>query len=552
MADEDKKGSRSLLRGTGIVSILTLVSRVFGFLEQLLMARFFGAGGFTDAFFIAFRIPNLLRSFVAEGALTSAFVPVFTEELTKSHEKAEKLLRATTTLLLIITLTLSLLGIIFAREIVALIAPGFGLDSTRGSLCIILTAIMFPYIIFVSLVAMLNGALNSVKHYGAAPLAQITMNITLIIGVIISGQFIPEKAFIILASFVILGGITQLIIQIPTLKKVKLYPIPAKNFITKETIQILKLMLPAIFGAAVYQIGVLCNSILASLLEEGSISWLFYADRLSQLPIGVFTVALASVLLPTLSRAAAEKNKADYAASLSDSLRFTSFCMIPFSALMFAFALPITVILFERGEFMRHDSEMTALAIQAMAIGLWGVSCSSMVTRGFLALKDTKTPLYLGIVSLALNLAISVILMGAVSGDTNAAQIISFIQAIFAKVGLQFNFGHVGLAFANGFAATCILLLSLFLLNRRLTGLTWKPFITAAIKTIAASALMLGCIYLTRQLFSLNSIYLKLLIESLIALLSFCFFAKILKIKEAEETFSLILRLMGITTGSRL
>ncbi|MGI6525162.1 MAG: murein biosynthesis integral membrane protein MurJ [Bdellovibrionota bacterium] len=542
MDNSVEKATPSLLRGTGIVAALTLLSRALGFIEQLFVAKFFGAGGLTDAFFIAFRIPNLLRSFVAEGALTSAFVPVFTSELAKSHKDAQKLLRAVTTLLCLITLTLSLLGIIYAPEIVSLIAPGFGLNSPRGELCILLTRIMFPYIMFVSLVAMLNGALNSVNIYGAAPLAQVTMNIVLIFGVIIAGQFLPETGLIILAAAVIVGGFAQLLIQIPSLKKANFKPFPSKKFITPQTRQILLLMTPAIFGSAVYQIGVLLNSVLASLLKEGSVSWLFYADRLAQLPIGVFTVALASVLLPTLSKFAAKNDPQGFANSLNDSLRYTSFCMIPLSFLMFAFALPITKLVFERGSFTPQDSAMTALAVQATAFGLWGISCHSMAIRGFLALKDTVTPVMIGIFALLVNILVSLSIMGSPepSVQGKAADLVIFIQS-YLKVPI--SLGHAGLAFAGGFSASCALLLTLFLLKRRYQELYWKPFFVTSFKTVVASGAMYLCVVARGDLFSINLIV-DLLIDSVIAVITFTIFAKILKIKELEETFQILLRVL--------
>ena len=545
MSQEQAKSS--LLRGTSIVAFLTLISRGLGFVEQLFIATFFGAGGLTDAFFIAFRIPNLLRSFVAEGALTSAFVPVFTTELNDGLTSAQKLLRTVTSLVSIITIILSILGIIFAPEVVNFIAPGFGLNNSRGELCVLLTRIMFPYIMFVSIVAMLNGALNSVNRYGAAPLAQITMNIVLIIGIIFAGQFLPETGLVVVACFVILGGIAQIIVQFPALKATHLSIKPALHFITPQTKQILKLMAPAILGAAVYQIGVMINSMLASLLSTGSVSWLFYADRLAQLPIGVFTVALASVLLPTLSRSAAKKDSVAFETALNDSLRYTSFCMIPFAFLMYIFALPVTKILFERGVFTNFDTQMTALAVQATAFGLWGISCSSMVIRGFIAHKDTKTPVLIGIITLLINVLISILIMGTPTEDTTSfiARTIIYFQNIF---GVHLSFAHVGLAIATGLASTITLLLALILLDRRCKGLTWKPFLLAVYKTLAISIGMYFCVTTCAKLLDSNfNIYISLILQSCVAVISFIIFGKILKIKELEETFSTIQRKLNRT-----
>jgi len=464
--------STSLLRGTGIVGSLTLVSRLLGFVEQILIARVFGAGLITDAFFIAYRIPNLLRSFVAEGALTSAFVPVFTGELAKGRGEAEKLLRSVTSFVLLLTAAMSLLGIVFASGIVGLIAPGFQAESERWRLCVTLTRIMFPYIIFVSMVAVINAALNSVRSYGAAPTAQITMNLVLIAATLAAGVLSVEQGVFVLAAATIVGGAAQILVQLPALRRAELRPLPSRRVLTPGTAQMLALMLPAMAGAAIYQIGVFCNSILASLLQVGSVSWLFYADRFSQLPIGVFTVALASVLLPTLSRSAAEGNRHEFEKGLSDSLRYTSFCIIPFSFAACALAFPLTALLYERGQFSSHDTAMTALATQAMCFGLWGVSAGSMVMRAFIARKDTVTPAIIGAGTLLLNIFISVALMGPPETSGSAA---AFLLSVQQMLGIGLDYGHVGLALATGLAATLTLAPALVVLDRR-SSFSWGPF----------------------------------------------------------------------------
>lgn len=264
----------SLLKGTSIVSSLTIVSRIFGFIRDLLVAKLFGAGFFADAFFVAFRIPNLLRSLAAEGALTSAFVPIFSSELEKGKDFAQQALKATGSLIVKFVSALCVLSIIFSPEIVSMIAPGFTKNQAQFELTVLLTRIMLPYLLFISLISMINGALNSVGIFGAASLSQIIVNLTLIIGALLAGFYQDYSAAIILAISVPLGGFASIILQIPFLKKASLYILPTGKAVTKVTKEILKLMLPAVFGAAVYQVGIFLNTALASVLSPGSVSWL--------------------------------------------------------------------------------------------------------------------------------------------------------------------------------------------------------------------------------------------------------------------------------------
>jgi len=244
--------SRTIVRGTGVVSALTLLSRLLGFVRDVLVARLFGASYIADAFFVAFRIPNLLRSFVAEGALTSAFVPVFSQELRAGHERAQAALSAVGTLLFIATALISFLGIIGAELIVELFAPGFGADPAKLDLCVLLTQIMLPFIICVSFVAMLNGALNSARIFGAAAWAQVWMNVALIGGALFAGYYAERNAAIILAISVIIGGIIQVVVQLPALRRAGFHLYPTRAIATAPVKEVLRLMVPATIGAAVY------------------------------------------------------------------------------------------------------------------------------------------------------------------------------------------------------------------------------------------------------------------------------------------------------------
>ena len=463
-------------------------------MRDLAVARLFGAGFFTDAFFVAFRIPNLLRSLVAEGALTSAFVPVFAGELKQSRQAAAQALSAATSLLLTVTVLLSFLGIIFAPEIVSLTAPGFGIGTEKALLCITLTRIMLPYIMFVSLVAMINGALNTVGIFGAAPLAQIAMNAVLILGALAAGFLDDYSGVIFLAVSVILGGGAEIFVQCPGLKRANFSLRPAKRMLTPATRQMAKLMLPAVLGAAIYQIAVFINTLLASLLQNGSISWLFYADRIAQLPIGVFTVALASVLLPALSTAAASADNRAFSANLINALRYTSFFIIPISGGLFFYAEPITAFVFERGAFSPAATAATALAVQGMCVGLWGVSCVSMAMRAFIARKDTLTPALIGALSLCLGTVISLLLMGPPESGREGMlyDLVARLQGLLAMHFLSADLGHCGLAISSGLAQMVSFLVLIALLQRRNLDIDWRPFVRATYHSLMASSVMLA------------------------------------------------------------
>ena len=528
--------SKTILRGTSIVGGLTAVSRVFGFLRDLAVASTFGASTIADIFFVAFRIPNLLRSFVAEGALTSAFVPVFSEEVEKSNEAARFGLRAVSGMLLQITILLAILGIIFSPEIIDL----FGLPAEKSALGTLLLRIMFPYIIFVSLVAMFNGALNSVHVFGFNALAQIIMNIVLIAGALTAAWFDPETGITLLACSVTVSGVVQLFIFIRPLAKANLLVLPSMRSINKVTKQILLLMTPAIAGAAMYQIQVFLNSVLASYLMAGSISWLFYADRIAQLPIGIFSIALASVLLPTLSRAAASNNENAFSGQLADSLRFTSFLMIPTACGLAFLAHPIYETLFERGAFTAVDTHYTAAALTALSIGIWGVSCFSIVTRAFLARKDTVTPTIIGLITLIINISLGLILMGPAHGEGSLGDAVRSLQGILGSVFPLMNFGHVGLALASSIASILAFCVALLLVIKKNPLFSLRPFFAATLKAVIASAGMLAVLFLIDKYEMSAPVRLISCIPA--GVVSYGFFSFLLKSTEIQATVKLFSR----------
>lgn len=536
--------TNSILKGTSIVSSLTILSRGLGFIRDLLLARLFGAGLIADAFFVAFRIPNILRSFVAEGALTSAFVPVFTDQLKQGHQQARETIRSVTALLLLLTTALTLLGIAFAPEIIDLFAPGFINQAGKSELSSKLLQIMMPFIICVSIVAMLNGALNSVKIFGAAAFAQVAMNLALIAGALYASYLIEEQRAIAIALWVLIGGIMQIFVQLPALKRADFTLIPALTIITPATLRILKLLLPAILGAAIYQLTMFLNTVLASLLAPGSVAWLFYADRLVQLPIGVFSVALASVLLPALSNAASQNDQKLFVKSYIDALRYTTFIVLPLSVFMFSYADELVSLFFERGAFSALDSVKTAAALKAGAIGIWGVSCHSMTVRAFFARQDTRTPTIIGAVTLFIAFIAALLLMGKISFAHKAMlpQLVVSIQTTIASFLPLFEFSHAGLALASSIATTLSFCMAAFWLNQRERGLSWLPFLKSGYKCLI-SALIIWLLSLFLRSWDLGVLYCLILAVPLSAS-GYIFSTYLLKTSELQETFSTFARVL--------
>lgn len=481
-----------LLRGTAIVSLLTLLSRVLGFVRDLLVARILGASLFADAFFVAFRIPNLLRSFVAEGALTSAFAPTFSSALSRSRADAASTFKRILGFLLTITIPLSLLGMLYAPAVIQLIAPGFSQNREKFELCVQLSMIMMPYIACVSVVAMINSALNALAIFGASAWGQVVMNIVLIAGALLALPLEPRAATIVISFSVLVGGIVQIVVQLPALRRGGLSLRPNLELQHRDIREVVRLMIPATIGASIYQLTIFIATLLASLLAEGSVSWLFYADRIAQFPLGIFSIALASVLLPALANASATSDHDGFQKRLSDSLRYTSFVIVPLACGIGTLALPITELLFERGAFSHQSSIMTSRALQALSLGLWATSCHSMLVRAFIARKDTVTPTLIGIASLIVNLVVSLLLMGPVvsEGSTLRTFVSTTQRSLHAAIPWQGSLGHVGLALASSAAAFVSLATILALFALKIGSFPWRTFLSATLRSVVASAAM--------------------------------------------------------------
>jgi putative peptidoglycan lipid II flippase len=478
-----------MTRAAGVVGFFTLLSRVMGLLRDILIGYLFGAQGAADAFFVAFRIPNLLRRLTAEGAFSAGFVPVFMDYLTnRSKEEALSVARIIFTFASVLLAALAVLGVIFASPLTHLFAPGFLVDPEKFRLTVSLTRLMFPYIFFVSLVALAMGFLNSFRHFMAPALSPVLLNISIIVCALLFSPFL-SKPVISLGYGVVLGGIAQLSLQIPYLVRYGLSLSPDFHFGHPALRRLLFLMAPALLGAAVYQINVLVSTILASMLPEGSVAYLYYADRLLQFPLGIFAVALGTAALPSFSSLVARKDFAGLRSGLSYSLRLMNFAIVPASLGLMVVSVPVFSLLFQRGAF---DADATVRVSQALiyfSLGLWGLSGTRLVIPVFYAMEDTKTPVRIALFSFVLNFLLSLALMGEVSAGQGSSGFSRAIAALSQYVAF-FSLSHGGLALANSISSTFQFAALLLILHRRLGQFPWREFFVSLMRNLFNALLM--------------------------------------------------------------
>ena len=390
----------NLLKALAKVGSMTFVSRILGFVRDTLIARVFGAGMITDAFIVAFKIPNLLRRISAEGAFSQAFVPILAEyKSQRSFEKTKGLINRVATWLGIILVVVTLLGMLAAPFIVSLIAPGFRTDPAKMQLTIELLRITFPYIFFISLVSMAGGVLNTYNKFGIPAFTPVWLNVAMISAILFFADSFAEPIKV-LAWAVFIGGFLQLIFQIPFLKQIGLLPKFDFRRDDEGVWRILKLMGPAILGVSVAQISLILNTIFASFLITGSVSWLYYADRLMEFPTGVLGVALGTILLPSLSKAFASSEHNEYSQLLDWGLRLTFILAAPAAIALAILAEPLVTALFHYGKFTAIDVAMTQQALVAYSVGLLGLILVKILAPGFYARQNIKTPVKIAVFTL--------------------------------------------------------------------------------------------------------------------------------------------------------
>ncbi len=457
-----------ILKAAGTVGICTLLSRVLGLVRDMIIALVFGAGLETDAFFVAFRIPNLFRRFVGEGSLTVAFVPVFTRFLEDhTREEGRRFVGSSFYFFSSILLLLTLLGVLLSPILVRIIAPGFAGEALP--LTVGLTRSLFPYLFFIGLVALSMGILNSVCHFTAPALAPVWLNISIIASSLFLTPYLDEPVYA-LAIGVVAGGVVQLAFQFPFLRRYGLLPDLRAPFMDERVKEVAILMLPSIVGISVHQLNILVTTYFASMLPSGSVSYLYYADRLVEFPLGVFGIALSTAILPTISIQSARDDWDGFRDSISHGLRFTAFISIPSTVGFMILGPSIIGLLFERGEFTPQDTSATALALFYYSIGLFAFSGVKILASAFYALKDMKTPVRVAVLSLITNAISAPILMGPM--------------------------GHAGLALATSIASVVNFTVLFYLLRRRIEGVDITGYLASTGKALASSLVMGGGIYL--------------------------------------------------------
>lgn len=454
-----KEDNHSVMKAAGVVGLATFSSRILGFIRDMVLARLFGATPAADAFFVAFRIPSLLRELFAEGSMSSAFIPVFTEYRTlRSKQEAWELASAVFTTLLTIVTFVTVVGILAAPWLVEMLAPGFQASPGKRELTTLLTRVMFPYLLFISLAALAMGILNSVRAFAAPAFSPLFLNIFIIGCALYVSPQLPEP-IIGVAIGVVAGGAAQFAMQLPSLKlRGLLFGFrfePGHPGLRR----IGMLMVPSLLGLSVTQINITVSTILASFFSGGP-TYLFYGMRLIQFPLGIFGVALATAILPTLSAQAARGALDELRTTLGFGLRMILFIILPAMVGLILLRTPIVHLFFEHGTFTAQDTAETALAVLCYSVGLWAFGSVRIIVAAFYSLQDTKTPAISAAIAVGANIVFSLVLMSPL--------------------------GPAGLALATALAAMINGGILVAVLNRRLGGVEWGSVGRSSVRVLAA------------------------------------------------------------------
>lgn len=434
-----EKSSPGLLRSSAVVGLMTMLSRVLGLVRDVVIAGYFGASGSADAFFVAFKIPNFLRRLFAEGAFSQAFVPVLSEYRSQRDLLAvQQLVYRVSGALGSVLLAVTLLGVLGAPLLAALFAPGFYMDAgEKFDLAAQMLRITFPYLALISLTAFCGAILNAYGRFAVPAFTPVLLNLTLIFAaVVLSPQF--ETPIMALAWGVFMAGALQLLFQLPFLARLQLVPMPQRGWNDEGVRRILKLMLPALFGVSVAQINLLLDTVLASFLQTGSVSWLYYSDRLSELPLGVFGIAIATVILPSLSRKHAEQSPEHFRKTLDWAVRMVLLIGVPAAVALVVLAEELLTTLFHYGSMTDLDIEMSARSLRAYALGLVAFMLIKVLATGFFARQNTRTPVKVAAQAMAANMVLNLILIWplAHAGLALATALSAFMNAGMLLRGL--------------------------------------------------------------------------------------------------------------------
>ncbi len=547
-AEKSHTKQTSVAKSAGIVSIAVMFSRVLGLVREQVFAYYFGAGFLNDAYQVAFRIPNVLRDLFAEGALSAAFVKVFTDyQVNKSEAEAWRLASLVMNALAVILSVITIIGILFSKQFVNLIAGGF--SPEKAALATTLTQIMFPFILLVALAAVAMGVLNTKGIFGIPASASTVFNIvSIFVGLgtaywLSGGDWVksndkisvPESAaqwaIIGMAIGTLIGGAAQFLMQLPSLFKVGFRFVPTLSFADEGVRKVMLLMGPAILGTSAVQINVLVNTFFVSDIE-GGISWLGYAFRLMQFPIGVFGVAIGTASVPVLSRMASEGKFDDFRNTLSSSLKLVFLLTLPSACGLIVLGVPIIRLIYSHGgSFGEADVPMTAYALAAYSLGLTGYAAIKILSPAFYALNDAKTPMIIALCSIIVN---------------------ALASYFFRDLLLQYNLGHVGVALATSSVALVNFFALALLMRKRISGLNGREIISSFIKIAVASAIMSAICYFSHHflnnLFGAKNLIFKLVEVFLpIALggIAFVIVAKLLRVSEVNKLFNTLKRKFG-------
>lgn len=457
--------NRKLLKSTGVIGIATTTSRVLGFVRDILIANMFGTGIFAEAFVVAFRIPNMLRDMVGEGAMNAAIVPVLTEySHTRTREEYWEAARVILNLMLTVLVALSVLGVMFAPVLVRVIAPGFLADPQKFNTTVLLTRIVFPYILLLGMVAYSKGVLNSLHYFTTPAFAPVVLNATMILALVALCPVIGIKGLIV---GVLLGGVFEVLMQIKPLKDRGLRLGRSFKLIHPIAKRIGKLLAPRALGTAVYQLSVFIDTVLASLagiVGAGGVAALYYSNRLVQLPLAVFGISLATAALPKMTKEVALNDMEKLKDTISFSLRTISTVMLPACVGLMVMARPIISTLFERGKFTDYSTQITSSALFFYSFGLFAYAGIKILVNTYYSMGDTRTPVKTASVSLGINLVLNLILMWPL------------------KVG--------GLALATSIAASTNFVILYIILMKRIGDIGTERIVREALKVVLSSIIM--------------------------------------------------------------
>ena len=424
-----------MFRSTGIVGMMTLLSRVLGLVRDIFFARLFGTFPIMDAFFVAFKIPNSFRRFFAEGAFSRAFIPVLSDfKENQDQADVQELIDRTSGTLALILFVITLIGIIAAPVIILVFAPGFFDDQTNGmdnryDLSVAMLRFTFPYLLFISLTAFAGAILNTHKQFWATAFAPVILNIVLIIA---SGWIAPSATNpgLVLAMAVFVAGLLQLLFLLPFVQRIGQLPQPKWGWQDSGVRKIIKLMIPSIIGSSAAQVNLLFNTLIASFLAAGSISWIYYSDRLLEFPVGVFGVALSTVVLPNLATKSAVRQQAQFRSIVQWGIRIALLISVPAAIGLYILSGPLIATIFLGGNFNIHDLYMTQYSLMAYAFGLIGLSLVLILASAYYAKQNTKTPVKFGLIAIATNASLSILFV----------TILVFINSPYPHMGLSLAF----------------------------------------------------------------------------------------------------------------